>query len=169
MTEGEFTMGRKIRKVPPNWQHPKDTRGEYKPLFNENFDDAFAEWLGDFNRIQSGKLTDDERKDYPRGLCEWLQDNQAPDPEYYRPYKDEDASWFQVYETVSEGTPVTPPFATKEELVNYLATYGDFWDQKRGHGAWNRITAEKFVADGWAPSMIVTNEHIFLPRDGFPE
>lgn len=54
-----------------------------------------------------------------------------PEREYYRSWKDEDATWFQVWETVSEGTPVTPPFATKEELIDYLVANGDFWDQKR--------------------------------------
>jgi len=66
-------------------------------------------------------------------------------------------TWFQAYETVSEGTPVTPPFATQEELIDYLATRGDFWDQHRGEGPWPRENARKFVlGSGWAPSMIVT-------------
>ncbi len=87
-----------------------------------------------------------------------------PDPEYYRPQWGEGlATWWQVYETVSEGTPVTPPFATREELVEYLVENGDFWDQarrKRGWtitdcAPWSRATAEKFVlGSGCAPSMI---------------
>ena len=73
-------------------------------------------------------------------------------------------TWWQVYETVSEGTPVTPPFETQEELVEYLVANGDFWDQSRRAkggssmpcGPWPREQAKKFVLGrGWAPSLIV--------------
>jgi hypothetical protein len=77
-------------------------------------------------------------------------------------------TWFQVYETVSEGTPVTPPFATKEELVDYLVANGDFWDQHRGDGGWSRENAEAFVGAGFAMSLVVNTATgtIKAPRDG---
>ena len=28
-------MGREVRKVPGDWQHPKDEKGHYIPLFDE--------------------------------------------------------------------------------------------------------------------------------------
>ena len=59
--------------------------------------------------------------------------------------QDKEATWFQAWETVTEGTPVTPPFATTDELVDYLVTRGDFWDQERGDGPWDRKSAEEFV------------------------
>lgn len=117
-------MGREIRRVPPNWAHPK--RDPHKPpyrddvpqpMFDRSFDDVFAEWLADFDRIRSGALTDIERECYPRGLADWLLDEGQPhDPAYYRPWKDEEATWFQLWQTVSEGSPVSPPFPTREEL-----------------------------------------------------
>ena len=68
-------------------------------------------------------------------------------------------------ETVTtEGTPVTPPFATTDELVDYLATRGDFWDQERGDGPWDRKSAEEFVKAGWAPTLIVTGKRIITAR-----
>lgn len=112
-----------------------------------------------------GHHSTDYTSDWP--LAEWLSDEgRPPDPDYYRPWKDEDATWFQVWETVSEGTPVTPPFATKEELVDYLATKGDFWDQRRGDGPWVRTNAEAFVGSGWAPTLMVKDGVISAPRDG---
>lgn len=90
----------------------------------------------------------------------------------YRPdWKPEEATWFQMYETVSEGTPVTPPFETREELVEYLVANGCFWDQKRRArglsgdwmrcSPWTREEATKFVfGDGWMPSMTVQNGEI---------
>lgn len=156
-------MGREIRRVPPNWVHPKmDHYGREvdQPMFDKEFDAAFADWLSEFDAMRRGEMTDIDRECYPRGLADWLQDNHAPDPAYYRPWKDGEGTWFQVWETVSEGTPVTPPFATPAELVNYLAKYGDFWDQKRGDLPPTREQAEAFVNSGWAPSMV------FVPGTG---
>ena len=59
--------------------------------------------------------------------------------------------------------PVTPPFATIDELVDYLATRGDFWDQERGDGPWDRKSAE-VVKAGWAPTLIVTGKRIITAR-----
>jgi hypothetical protein len=79
----------------------------------------------------------------------------------------QEMTWYQVYETVSEGTPVTPPFETQSELVEYLVANGDFWDQRcRKEGSsimecapWSRKQAEAFVyGPGWAPSLISTPE-----------
>lgn len=156
-------MGREIRRVPPNWEHPaRDPehdayrRGGYQPMHDQSFDARFAEWLADFDRIRSGDLTDFERTCYPRGLADWLLDEGAPvDPAYYRPWRDEDATWFQVWETVSEGTPVSPPFATRDELIDYLTVHGDFWDQKRGTKPAPRAAYENFVNAGWAPSFVM--------------
>lgn len=62
--------------------------------------------------------------------------------------------WWQVWETVSEGSPVTPAFATAEELVDYLVKNGDAWCQKRpDERPPTREAAENFVKHaGWVPS-----------------
>jgi len=151
-------MGREIRRVPPNWEHPKDDRGNYLPMRDRTLEDRFAQWLADFDRIRCGELSEIERECYGEGnaLANWLQDDgNPPDPKYYRPWSDAEATWFQVWETVSEGTPVTPPFETKQELVDYLVECGDFWDQRRGNGGHSRKAAEHFVDSGWAPSFVM--------------
>jgi hypothetical protein len=175
--KGDEAMGREIRMVPPNWQHPdrnanKNPYGHtgYQPMHDQRFDERFAEWLAEFDRFRAGALSDFERECYPSAspLAEWLQDEGLPpDPDYYRPWHDGEATWFQVWETVSEGTPVTPPFATKEELVEYLVAHGDFWQQKRWREGdrfmqperpgYSREAAARFVNAGWAPSMVVVN------------
>ena len=166
-------MGREIRMVPPNWDHPKQEGaydGRLQPMFDCTFEEAAADWKKNFAAWESG-----ERPSYcsedSKTLEFWEWNGEPPERAYYRPWKDDEATWVQLWETVSEGTPVSPPFATKEELVDYLATHGDFWDQKRGSGAWERKAAEKFVAAGWAPSMIVISNpgspvQIVEPRDG---
>jgi hypothetical protein len=186
-------MGREIRRVPPHWEHPRDTEGrragDYKPLYNRTWEQEVCEWKEGFAKWEAGlrpgfhpdtKETVWQPKaewsyadiyaDQPD--LEWWEYHSSPptDRDDYRPYSDADAVWFQVYETVSEGTPVTPAFATREELVEYLATRGDFWDQSRGDGPWKRETAERFVNVGWAPSMMVvqdkTGTAVKMPRDG---
>lgn len=147
-------MGREIRRVVPNWEHPKRTKfnpfkmreeESYQPLYDRSYREAAQTWREEFAAWESG-----ERQAYfaEKGVDYefWDYDGMPPDKEYYRPdWKPEEMTWFQVYETVSEGTPVTPPFATKEELIDYLAANGDFWDQDRGDGAWKRENAEDFI------------------------
>lgn len=167
-------MGREIRRVPANWDHPKQEGrhdGRLQPMFNERFEDAAANWKAEFAKWEIGERPDycsDENK----SLEYWEWENGPPDRAYYRPWKDDEAVWLQVWETVSEGTPVTPPFPTEAELVEYLATEGDFWDRRRGDGPWNREAAAKFVGTGWAPSLMVVasseGNQIFAPRDGAP-
>jgi hypothetical protein len=167
-------MGREIRKVPPHWEHPvtQDTYGRDRkqPMYDEQFEDRFAQWLADCDRIRAGDLTDIERECYPRGLVDWLSDEGQPiDPAYYRPWREDEATWVQLWETVSEGTPVSPPFATKQELAAWLAENGDEWDQDRcrdphtcrlfglppGKPGWGKERAERFVfGAGWAPSLV---------------
>jgi len=163
-------MGREIRKVPANWEHPKKEHypDRYQPIYDRTFAEAAKEWKEEFAKWEAG-----ERPDYcgeeNKNLEYWEWEGKPPDPEYYRPYKDEEATWLQVYETVSEGTPVTPPFATADELIEYLSTHGDFWCQKRGETPPSKAAAAKFVNMGWAPSMIVSNGTIKSGIDALEE
>jgi hypothetical protein len=82
-----------------------------------------------------------------------------------------------MYETVSEGTPVSPVFATNIELVDYLCEHGDFWDQKRRSDKserfgfhmpcdpWTRQNAEAFVNSGFAMSGIMVGGKLYGPSE----
>ena len=159
-------MGREIRMVPPNWDHPKVIRsnGEegYQPMFDRRFEDESEEWKNGLYEWEYGVRPEYFTEDEDADIEYWEHDGGPPDRAYYRPWKDEDATWYQVWETVSEGTPVSPPFATQEELVDYLVENGDFWDQSRRKKGcttmncdpWKREHAERFVKVGSAPSMV---------------
>jgi hypothetical protein len=182
-------MGREIRKVPPNWVHPQRDpehdryrHGGLQPMHDQNYADAKREWIEGLMQWEAGT--------YPGQATflssEWWDYAGAP-PEkaYYRPWKDEEATWFQIWETVSEGTPTSPPFATKEELADYLAENGDFWDQERckshedcrifgmtfGKPGWGRERAYRYVmGDGWSPTLVVADGKVmdgveFVTRD----
>jgi hypothetical protein len=158
-------MGREIRMVPPNWEHPKKEDGAYQPMYDNTFDEAFFKWVDGY------KLWKEKKHPEYTDECEYWDEYGHPphpaDTNYYRQEFKEEPTWYQVYETVSEGTPVTPPFETKEELIDYLVSSGDFWDQQRGHGGWKRENAEKFVSSGWAPTGALTSSGEFkTARDG---
>ena len=158
-------MGREIRMVPPNWEHPKkraynprtnQMEDNYQPMYDRGYHEACKEWYKECSEYT------------PDGDCQYYHEwaGNPPDEDYHRPdWKDEEQTWIQVYETVSEGTPVTPPFATKEELVDYLVENGDFWDQSRGHGGWSRESAESFVDSGWRPTGIMQGGNVKMARD----
>lgn len=176
-------MGREIRRVPANWQHPKTERANhrlgrmeecYQPLYDNAFAPAMREWIAGWDAWERG-----ERPSYCSADDDtpyWEYEGAPPNPQYYRPdWKSEEMTWFQVYETVSEGTPVTPPFATRQEVVDYLVEHGDFWDQRRrAEGGsimrctpWPREEAEAFVfGPGWAPSMIVSDGKVMSGTEG---
>lgn len=145
-------MGREIRRVPPHWEHPRDENGEYKPMHDKAYDDAAQEWL---NGLAAWNQKSDEEKNGWKYF--WEYEGNPPDENYYRPKFTEAPTWYQVYQTVSEGTPVTPAFATREELIDYLVEHGDFWDQKRGRGGYTREAATAFVDLGWTPSFVVNH------------
>ena len=135
-------MGREIRRVPPDWKHPKSTKHEgYKPLFDETFEDALANWEKERAEFEAKGATLANGKKYEGTFEDWH--GERPTPEGYRPDFGDRATAYQMYETVSEGTPVSPVFATKVELIAWL--------MGKGH---SRKAAEKFVELGWAPSMI---------------
>ena len=58
---------------------------------------------------------------------------------------------YQIWETVSEGSPISPVFASPEELAQYMA--GTQW------GADNGTSYETWLqfinGPGWAPSMVM--------------
>jgi hypothetical protein len=64
---------------------------------------------------------------------------------------------WQVWETVSEGSPVSPVFATAEELIEYLVEGGDESDRKHGEPGVSREAATRFVKEtGWVPSGMMS-------------
>lgn len=154
-------MGREIRKVPPNWESPPCQNGKKgpQPMYDSFFGDAVKEWKNEYDQWATGS------HEHYDPESEYWEYNSPPDRAYYRPWKDEEATWYQVWETISEGTPVTPAFETTEELCHYLATKGDYWDQLREieprglhsmkGGPWGRARAEAFIKAGHVPSMMV--------------
>lgn len=143
-------MGRELRKVPANWEHPKKDNGKYHPMFNEYYGDALTDWLKEHNAWENGTHSDlvdePERKTKYPFYAMW--EGNPPDVEYYqtKKYADEELTHIQLYETTSEGTPTSPVFKADEleKLCEWAAenatTFADFkatkeeWMQMLGKG-----------------------------------
>lgn len=155
-------MGREVRRVPKDWQHPLQYSDEpwdwskgrptggfggerFKPLHELTVPirELQAEW-------------DQERADY---------EAEHPDEDYaayagnrptsddYMPYwPEEERTHYQMYESTSEGTPISPVCETPEELARWLT------DNKASTFASFTATYEEWLTmckAGWAPSMMV--------------
>lgn len=148
-------MGREIRRVPPDWKHPKDTGYRQKgflPMHDSPFDPAMDKWIEARRKWNADE--DPDRDKHPMAYHEWA--GGPPNPEYYRPaWQEETRTAYQVYETVSEGTPVSPVFATKDELIQWLVNDGRGMGIGGKQQKLSREAAERFVEAAWAPSMVV--------------
>lgn len=98
-------MGREVRMVPANWEHPTDSRGNYEPLY-DGYDRAVERFVEVCERIGIAAALEAEDGG-PRYSC------------YMHPKGER--SHYMMYEDTSEGTPISPAFATPEELARWLA------------------------------------------------
>jgi hypothetical protein len=119
-------MGREIRRVPKGWEHPKKRGKGYIPLYDQSYQEALA--------------------DYQENPEDW--GPSPPDEEYYRPdWPDDERTCYQIYETVSEGTPISPVFEAESEIHDWLIAQG-----------YSEKATSEFIKHKWAPSMIMSPE-----------
>lgn len=124
-------MSREVRRVPMDWQHPREWSGKwvvFKPLLTD-LDRDLADFAADPDNWGS-----------------------EPDPADYMPdFGDRADLGFCMYETTSEGTPISPVFATPEELARWLA------DTRASAFGLFTASYESWLAvarGGWAPSAV---------------
>lgn len=138
-------MGREVRRVPANWQHPNDVRtGRHKPLYPG---DRYAEAAQEFMEKANAEGL--------QAAIDWH--GQAPDQNDYMPnWPESERTHYMMYEDTSEGTPISPAFATPEELARWLADTGAsaFGDSTASYEGWLRV-----ANGGYAPSAVYTPEH----------
>ncbi len=139
-------MGREVRRVPKNWEHPRADDGRYQPMHDEDFETAMDEWYAEWKAHVPAEHD---------GMPYWEWNGSPPDPAYYRPkWTDAERTHLMMYEDTSEGTPLSPAFETPEELARWLAD--------NGASAMGSMTAtyEQWLATckgAWAPSMVIEN------------
>lgn len=143
-------MGRTIRKVPANWEHPKKRDGSWQPMRDQFYGDQLNEWLENNRKWEDGTHEDlinkiTTKDEYPFYA---LWSSNAPDPHYYqhRKYSESELTHIQLYEDTSEGTPISPVFRADQfdELCQYAAdNCTTFRSSKTTKENW-----EKMLSDG---------------------
>jgi hypothetical protein len=138
-------MSREVRRVPANWQHPKiQVTDRYQPMYDQAFATAMDEWYAAWKAWDRKDMTYEEWNGGP------------PDPKYHRPdWTDSERTHFMMYETTSEGTPISPAFSTPEELARWLVdnNASAFANMTASYEQWLRV-----CRGGWAPSAVYTPE-----------
>jgi hypothetical protein len=153
-------MGREVRRVPANWQHPKVERPNYlkrcieeryQPMYDRPFGPAMREWYEAWQAWERGEFPEYASEE-DRKLTYWDRSGPPPDPAYYRPdWTDAERTHLMMYEDTSEGTPISPAFETPEELARWLAdnNASAFGGDTASYEAWLRV-----ARGGFAPSAV---------------
>ena len=153
-------MGREVRRVPADWKHPKHfTAGihgieeRYKPLSpGQDYQSHVDDWDNGLTKWKSGfrpaHCTDPADKD----MCYEQWNGQRPHRDDYMPnWPASERTHYMMYEDTSEGTPISPAFATPEDLARWLADTGasSFAGEPASYEGWLRV-----ANGGFAPSAI---------------
>lgn len=114
-------MSREVRRVPANWEHPKDENGHYIP-HHEHFP---------YNKEEIKEGLEDG----------WLKDG-APNYgcDVMPQWPESERTHYQMYESVTEGTPISPVMETPEALAQWLA------DNNVSTGPYATATYEQWLA-----------------------
>ncbi len=121
-------------------------------MHDKPFADRARQWLDDAIAWDQGD--EKNKEDFP---FYWQYAGNPPDPDYYRPEWTEEPTHYQMYEDTSEGTPISPVFASPEEVARWCA------DNRASAMGGMTATYEQWleVARGaWAPSMVVQDGHV---------
>jgi hypothetical protein len=113
-----------IRKVPSNWKHPKKKNGSYQPMYDKYYIDALNEWISNHTKWEDGThpclIGHPEYKETYPFYAMW--ENEPPLVDYYqlKKYSEKELTHVQMYETVSEGIPISPVFENRKDLYEWL-------------------------------------------------
>lgn len=151
-------MGREVRMVPADWVHPfqeADGQGGHLPKHSQSFAEAAKEWKQHFLAWETGHnatldrpRAEDETEEY------WEYGGTPPDRKYHMPDWPEDTrTHYQMYETCSEGTPISPVMETPEKLARWLTDHGvsAFGGETASYDAWLRV-----ARGGYACSAVIS-------------
>jgi len=136
-------MGREVRMVPKDWEHPKRRDGNYEPQWDRSYKEAAEEFLAMANE---------------EGLQEALDYFNCPDKKDFMPdWGKEERTHLMMYEDTTEGTPISPAFETPEELAKWLSDSGAsaFGSSTASYEEWLRV-----CKGGYAPSAVVIDGEV---------
>ena len=139
-------MGREVRRVPADWQHPMNGNGQHAPLFDgynaavREWDEGAAKWAQGLGSDYNGGW--EPLSESARGMtyAEWS-GGRPKQSDYMPDWPESERTHFMMYESTTEGTPISPAFATPEELARWLAdtNASAFADQGASYEGWLRV------------------------------
>ena len=114
-------MSREVRRVSASWEHPKDEKGHYIPM------DVHLPY---------------SEEDIAEGLRDGSLDNDPPNYgcDVMPQWPESERTHYQMYETVTEGTPISPVMETPEALARWLT------DNKASAGPYATATYDQWLA-----------------------
>lgn len=155
-------MGRELRMVPKDWEHPKDTNNVYIPLFEGSYKAKVSQWDKEAEMWGKGKQrkfdedgdedgwVDIEDKYKTMPYKDW--NSKRPEEKDYMPdWNPEERTHLMMYESATEGTPISPVCETPEQLAHWLCNHA------ASAFAGNTATYEQWMStikSGWAPSAM---------------
>ena len=167
-------MGREVRKVPADWQHPKywaqGTRGleeRHKPLsLGECYQSAVDDWDEECAKWKTGWRPEycDDAESRAMFYEQWA--GQRPHRDDYMPnWPAEQRTHLMMYEDTSEGTPISPAFETPEELARWLVDNkaSAFGGETASYEGWLRV-----ARGGFACSFVFCDGEMRSGVDGLP-
>lgn len=165
-------MGREVRRVPADWQHPhdgttyRDGSIRYISLFEGPFSVHLAEYEAEKAKWERGEFPSYADEDSKKlSYSEW--DGDPPSAEDYMPeWTEEEKTHLMMYETCSEGSPISPAFKTPEELARWLVdnNASAFGGSGATYEGWMRV-----AQGGYACSAIISSRGIESGVDALTE
>ena len=155
-------MGREVRMVPENWEHPKDGfyhdgSVRYLSLYGSSFSIRAKEYADSKAAWDRGEFPDYASEESKKlSFEEW--EGEAPKESDYMPeWPAAERTHLMMYETCSEGSPISPAFKTPEELARWLAdnNASAFGSSTASYESWLATCKQ-----GWAISAV------FVPDTG---
>ena len=153
-------MGREVRRVPADWEHPMSEQhpDRHQPQYDQDFASACDEWKKGFAAWEV--LPEQENCEF------WEWNGDPPDRAYYREavWTDEERTHYQMYETTSEGTPISPVMESPEELARWLVDNdaSAFAGEAASYEAWLRL-----CNGGYACSAVISADGLQSGVEGF--
>ena len=152
-------MSREVRRVPADWKHPERYPGRYEPLFEgaPDLDEQIEKWHEEKELWDKNEHPDQAKFNRKVEDCAFEDWNGGPPrPCDYMPWwPEEQKTHYQMYETCSEGTPISPVMTGPEELAHWLADHkaSAFGDCTASYEDWLSMIR----GPGWAPSGAIIN------------
>jgi hypothetical protein len=118
-------------------------------LAAKRWKEGLLAWEDGYNSSFDCLRTEEDPGEY------WEYEGDPPDRAYYRPdWPEETRTHYQMYETTSEGTPISPVMQTPEALAQWLVENGAsaFAGETATYEAWLRV-----AKGGYAPSAVVVD------------